>query len=190
MLEVSNIRVYDLKESIIACRNSMRINQPEYTDEEFSRSLERAEKLAPLGNGHNNFLSGIRVSFDLRYPNYISPELQRYHFFDIVNSASKMHKLSIMAGDVRSYNKYVTDESIVQMKRLADIYNAEPSYDNFIRLVSNCPMGLELFMRCSTNYLQLRTMYHQRKGHRLIEDWGAFCKFIEDLPHSTKLILK
>ena len=94
MLRVENVKVYDLKESVIACRNSMRLELPEYTDEEFEKSLERARKLAPLGGGHSNFLSGIRVAFDLVYPNYISPELQRYTFFKIVNSSSKMHRLS------------------------------------------------------------------------------------------------
>lgn len=93
MLRVENVKVYDLKESVIACRNSMRLELPEYTDEEFEKSLERARKLAPLGGGHSNFLSGIRVAFDLVYPNYISPELQRYTFFKIVNSSSKMHRL-------------------------------------------------------------------------------------------------
>lgn len=81
MLEVTNIKVYDLEESVIACRNAMRISPPEYTKEEFEKSLERAIKLcqSPTNSAHCNFLSGIRVSFDIKYPNYISPELQRYH---------------------------------------------------------------------------------------------------------------
>ena len=71
MLEISNVRVYDLKESIIASRNAMRLTPPEYTDEEFEKSLPRAIQLANTknGSGHQTFLSGIRVSFDLKYPN-------------------------------------------------------------------------------------------------------------------------
>ena len=34
MVEVTNWKVYDLKESVIACRNAMRLAPPEYTDEE------------------------------------------------------------------------------------------------------------------------------------------------------------
>ena len=188
MLRVENVRVYDLKESVIACRNSMRLELPEYTDEEFEESLERAKKLAPLGNGHNNFLSGIRVAFDLVYPNYISPEMQRYTFFKIVNSSSKMHRLVKMDMDA-CFNKYVTDESKGQMKRLIAKYNEDPSYENFMRVLSNCPLGIELFMRCTTNYLCLRNMYKQRRNHKLKEDWGAFCGFIEALPYAKELIL-
>ena len=85
MLEIKNVKVYDLEESVIACRNAMRLDMPEYTEEEFEKSLPRAIQLAntPSGSGHQNFLKGIRVSFDIKYPNYISPELQRYNWIDI-----------------------------------------------------------------------------------------------------------
>lgn len=190
MLEISNVRVYDLKESIIASRNAMRLTPPEYTDEEFEKSLPRAIQLANTknGSGHQTFLSGIRVSFDLKYPNYISPELQRYHWIDIVTSSSKMHRLTKMDMDV-CFNEYVTQNSINQMKQLIKQYNDNPTYERFMYVISNCPQGVELFMRVSTNYLQLKTIYHQRKTHKLKEDWGNFCKEIRTLPYAQELIV-
>ena len=189
MLSVKNIKVYDLEESVIACRNAMRTEPAEYTKEEFEKSLERAIKLAnsPSGSGHQTFLSGIRVSFDLIYPNYISPELQRYHWIDIVCSASKMHRLAKMDMD-NCFNKYVTQESREQMKELVELYNNAPTYENFMLLVSNCPQGIELFMRVSTNYLQLKTIVRQRANHKLKEDWGAFIDFVRTLPYAKELI--
>lgn len=189
MVRISNVKVYDLQESIIASRNAMRLELPEYTEEEFEKSLERAIKLAktPSGSGHQTFLSGIRVSFDIVYPNYISPELQRYHWIDIVTSSSKMHRLVKMDMD-KCFNKYVSEESKNQMKSLIWEYNENPSYENFMRVVSNCPQGVELFMRVSTNFLQLKNIYHQRKNHKLKEDWGAVCEFIESLPYAKELI--
>lgn len=189
MLEVKNVKVYDLEESIIASRNAMRLDVPQYTQEEFEKSLDRARKLAatPNGSGHQTFLSGIRVSFDLIYPNYISPELQRYHWVDIVTSSSKMHRLAKM--DYRKcFNKYVLPQTIEIMEQLSKAYNEDPTYENFITLVSNCPQGIELFMRISTNYLQLKTIYNQRKSHKLKEDWGAFCRFVESLPYAEDFI--
>lgn len=192
MVEISNIKVYDLKESVIASGFAMRTAKPEYTDEEFERSLPRAIKLAKAGggSGHSNFRKGIRVSFDIKYPGYFTPELQRYGFVDIVTSSSKMHRLAKMDMDA-CFNKYVTEYSKNQMKDLIADYNANPSYENFMTLLSNCPHGVELFMRCSTNYEQLATIYRQRKTHRLKEDWvEGFCKnFIETLPYSRELIL-
>ena len=190
MLQIDNWKVYDLKESVIACRNAMRITPAQITDEEFNASMPRAIILAnsPSGSGHQTFLSGIRVSFDIKYPNYISPELQRYHWIDIVSSSSKMHRLSSMDMDT-CFNKYVTDESKEQMKRLVKKFNDTKSYEDFMVMLSNCPQGIELFMRESTNYLQLRTLYRQRKTHKLKEDYGAVCEFIEKLPYANEFII-
>lgn len=193
MVEISHVIVSDLKESVIACRNAMRLTPPEYTDEEFEKSLQRAIKLAKSGggSGHSNFRVGIRVAFDIIYPNYISPEMQRYHFFDIVTSSSKMHKLTSMDMDA-CFNEYVTQESKDQMKRLLDEYNNastnDEKYTCFMRLLSNCPQGIELFMRCTTNYEQLATIYRQRKNHKL-KEWHTFCHFIEKLPYAKELII-
>lgn len=190
MLQIDNWKVYDLKESVIACRNAMRITPAQITDEEFNASMPRAIILAnsPSGSGHQTFLSGIRVSFDIKYPNYISPELQRYHWIDIVSSSSKMHRLSSMDMDT-CFNKYVTDESKEQMKILVKKFNETKTYEDFMVMLSNCPQGLELFMRVSTNYLQLRTLYRQRKTHKLKEDYGAVCEFIEKLPYANEFII-
>ena len=191
MVTITNVNVYDLEQSVIACRNAMRLTSPEYTQEEFEASLPRAIKLAntPQGSGHSTFLCGIRVAFDIKYPAYFSPELQRYHFNDIVCSSSKMHRLVNMNMDL-CFNEYVTEDNKSMMKNLIQIYNRDKSYENFMRVVSNCPMGIELFMRCTTNYLQLRTIYHQRKAHKLREDWiEGFCKgLIEQLPYFNEFI--
>jgi hypothetical protein len=185
-MKISNVRVYDLKESVIACRNAMRLAPAKYTDEEFIASLQRAEKLCEAAKGdikcHANFRTGIRVSFDIEYPNYISPEMQRYHWFDIVTSSSKMHRIMQMDFD-KCCNEYVTQTTINQMKHLIDQYNKEKSERNFLTVLSNCPQGVMLFMRISTNYEQLHTIYLQRKNHRLPE-WREFCKWITTLPYA------
>lgn len=192
MLKISNVKVYDLEESVIACRNAMRTSLPEYTKEEFERSLKRAIKLAntPNCSGHQTFLSGIRVSFDIVYPNYISPELQRYHWLDIVTSSSKMHKLMEMNLDM-CFTKYVTEESKALMRKYVAQYKENPTYENFMIALNNCPQGIELFMRCSSNFLQLKSIYHQRKHHKLVEDWQeGFCRdFIEKLPYAKEFII-
>jgi len=193
MVEISNVIVSDLKESVIASRNAMRVAPPQYTEEEFEASMQRAIKLVQASKAgevkcHDNFLVGIRVSFDMKYPNYFTPEFQRYHFADIVTSSSKMHRLAKMDMDA-CFNKYVCVGAKEMMKELLNIYNANNSYENYMRLLSNCPLGVELFMRVSTNYKQLQTIYFQRKHHRLQEDWGAFCDMIESLPFAHQLII-
>ena len=219
MVEIKNIKVYDLEESVIACRNAMRTEMPEYTKEEFDKSLERAKKLCVASRDdehvkcHDNFLTGIRVSFDIKYPQYFTPELQRYHWIDIVTSSSKMHKLLFRPVD-EACNRYVSRESVEQLQKYIDRYNRilndrdfkgevfilrngeriidtdknDALYHARIIALSNCPLGYELFMRVSTNYKQLQTIYWQRINHRLQEDWGAFCEFISSLPYSKEFI--
>lgn len=216
MLEISNVKVYDLKESVIACRNAMRTEMPEYTDEEFEKSLERAKKLVKVSSGkvrcHASFRKGIRVSFDMKYTQYITKQFQRYHFFDYVSSSSLMHRIVKMDFS-NCVNKYVAKQNIEQMQRLISKYNAfvedkiekytfylangeilqanthqEVLYYQYMRIISNCPMGTELFVRVSTNYETLANIYNQRKNHKLKEDWGAFCDFIKSLPYSKELI--
>lgn len=62
-------------------------------------------------------------------------------------------------------------------------------YDCYMRIVSNCPMGTELFVMVNTNYEQLATICKQRKGHRLKEDYKAFFDFVKSLPYAHDLIL-
>lgn len=223
MVDIYNIKVYDLKESVIAARNAMRLEPVEYTEEEFLQSLERAKKLVQSSKNssnvkcHDNFLTGIRVSFNIVYPQYWTPEFQRYHFADIVTSSSKMHCLLKMNLD-SACNKYVSKDAINYINDYIELYNhllEEKEQNSFIChkftlrdgtiincdtvedalytcwmiVLSNCPLGLELFMRVSTNYKQLQTIYHQRKNHKLKEDWGNFCKFVEGLPYAKELII-
>lgn len=219
MVEITNVKVYDLEESVIACRNAMRTEMPEYTEEEFRASLERAKKLVsasannPHVKCHDNFLTGIRVSFDLKYEQYFTKQAQRYHWFDYVSSSSMMHRLAMMKVD-ECCNKYVTKSMVDEEQRHIDFYNRVVSehiekftfftrhgeaiectdysdvlYVAFMFCISNCPMGFELFVRVSTNYKQLQTMYWQRKGHKLREDWGAFETFVESLPYAKEFIL-
>lgn len=223
MLKVSNVKVYDLVESVIASGNAMRIEPLEgnfvESGEEFKKGINRMIRLNKASEGtvncHNHALCGIRVSFDVVYPQYWTPEFQRYNFADIVTSSSKMHRLCKM--DIRkACNKYVSQNAVAELEYHVKRYNKlrdnadamtfqyydnernekidiigreESLYAAFMCMISNCPLGLELFMRVSTNYLQLRNIYFQRRDHKLHEDWGPFCRMIEELPYFNELIL-
>lgn len=190
MLEISNVSVSGLRESIIACRNAMRTTLPEYTDEEFEKGLQRAMKLSKMGggSGHTSFRKGIIVQFDLKYSQYITKQLQRYHWFEYVSSTSMMHRITKMDFS-KCCNKYVLPQVTNLMKQLINEYQESPSYERFMGVISNCPMGAELYVRVSTNYEQLATIYRQRKNHKLKEDYGNLISFIESLPYAKELII-
>ena len=52
------------------------------------------------------------------------------------------------------------------------------------------PEGFLQMRTVDTNYAELRTIYHQRKNHRLKEEWqDTFCKWVETLPYAKELII-
>ena len=188
MTEVSNVKVYDLEECMVASGYPM---QTKVSTESSEIDLKRCIRLCKTksNSGHANFLTGIRVSFNLKYPQYLSPQLQRYNFIDIVSSQSKMHRLKVI--DIKNAcNEYTDERSIAIAEEKKNTYNNNPSYDNFMRLISSLPMGFELTMRVSTNYMQLKNIYHQRRYHKLKEDWGAIIQMIERLPYFSEFILR
>ena len=72
------------------------------------------------------------------------------------------------------------------MKLPEEIVTEIPIEDLYMYIIASCPQGLEKTMRVSTNYLQLKTMWHQRRNHKL-KDWQVFCDEIEKLPYFKEL---
>ena len=91
----------------------------------------------------------------------------------------------------KQYNEYVDDDIIKRVQEYAKQFNEctdeKKKYELFMKMQSNNPLGYELTMSVTTNYLQLKTMYNQRKHHRLKEDWGAFCDWCDTLPYFNDL---
>lgn len=182
-MKVSNWKVYDLEESIKAS------GYPMVTDVDSATvNMKRAKSLANAsGGGHNQFLSGILVSFDLTCTNKMWVELERYRFITFVSSQSTVHRIAKFDLQ-KSYNEYVDKRIIDVMEELKRDYEANPTPENYLRLLYNNPSGFELTARLTTNYRCLRNVYQQRKSHRLPE-WCEFCKWIETLPYAQEFIV-
>jgi hypothetical protein len=177
---VSNVEVFGLRNSVKASKYPKSVNPDECTD----RITETVKSLAgcKTGTGHDQFLTGIIVQFDLTFSIKAWTEAQRYHFLDFVSSQSTMHMAAHF--DIQKQcNKYVNPLTVTLCKRYVERYNAEPTPENYLKLIYNLPVGFRLTARMTTNYRQLKTIYQQRKNHRLPE-WREFCKWIETLPHA------
>lgn len=179
---VSNVMVHNMENAIRQSKFPMVVDYKKCTSEVTDTTHKLGE--TPCGTGHNNFLKGILVTFDWRVSKHLMPELERYHWLDIVSSQSTMHRASTLVMRDDTFNEFVLPETIRTVQRLARKYNDSKSEEDFLTLIYNLPSGLELTMGMSTNYLQLKTIYHQRKNHR-IPEWRKFCMFIESLPYSN-----
>lgn len=177
---ISNVNVYGLENSFRVSKYPMATDADDCTTAYTTTTKKLGQ--APRGSGHDNFLKGIVVQFDLSFTIKAWTEAERYHWFDIVSSQSTMHKISKMNYD-SCMCSYVTDNTKKEMERLRDIYNETKDPEEYLTLLYNCPTGLILTAGITTNYQQLKTIYNQRKTHRLPE-WRSFCSWIETLPYS------
>lgn len=190
---VSNSHVYGLERAVKASGNPMRtvIDTTDPDDKDFLRAYKLGSTVG--GQGHDNFLKGILVHVDVCAPLYWWKEAQRYHWFDFVSSESTMHCL--LKFDVGAQCVDETDPVILdRMRELIAEYNEIPSDDAHLAekknkwrvLVASLPEGFCLAATMTTNYQQLKTMFNQRKNHKLIE-WHIFCDWCLTLPDFAKL---
>ena len=183
---VKNWQVYGVEDSIKASKYPMSVDISK-CNEKITDNVQRLGSCA-TGTGHDQFLTGIIVQFDLTFSLKAWTEAQRYHFFDFVSSQSTMHRIAKFDIE-KQCNDYVHPDTIEIVRRMLNDYNADPSPENYLRLLYNIPTGFRLTARMTTNYRQLKTIYQQRKNHRLPE-WREFCKWIEELPYFKKIVLE
>ena len=191
---VSNVKVYGLKDSIKASKYPMSTDITKLNDEMTGTVVKLAK--SKKGEGHDNFLNGIIVQFDLTFTVKAWTEAERYHFLDFVSSQSTMHRITKFDLD-NAYIEYVDPRIVEVMKEKVNEYNKlsvlqdtpkELLDKKYLEILYSNPCGFKLTARMTTNYRQLKTIYSQRKTHRLPE-WRDFCTFIKCLPYADDLII-
>lgn len=196
MPKIANVEVYGLDRAIKTAKYPMSINIDKLNSE-LTAGINACMNCR-TGEGHDNALKGIIVQFDLTFSNKAWVEAERYHFLDFVSSQSTMHRLNkFKIAD--QCNEYVDQRIIDVLQELVDEYNAllelkKQSKDIAeseiktarLKMLYSIPSGFELTAGMTTNYLQLKTIYQQRRNHAL-PDWQVFCNFIETLPRFMEL---
>jgi len=201
---ITKVRVYGLKESLIASGYPMRtkiedrdVNSTDYV---------RADKLGTVrtGTGHDSFLKGITVQFDWNTPVCFQPQILRYHFIDIISSQSTMHRLKKFDRSVFAYG--VSEATIDLVFRLVELHTemieeeikqmhieelgvtVTPA-ELYQAIIYNLPQGQMKIARYTTNYLQLKTMILQRAFSEPTDMWQEFTDWVLDLPEFKWLCL-
>lgn len=189
--EIKNVEVFGLENAVIKSGNAMRTQIfNKVSEETYEKALKRMRTLgsAATGSGHDNPLKGIIVQFDIYAPLYWWKQAQRYHWFDFISSQSTMH--CITKFDVRKQcSEYVWEETIDKLQKLINFYNEQENKDKEVwyEIIANIPSGFMLGASMTTNYQQLKTMYFQRKNHKL-KEWKEFCDWCLTLPYFAEFI--
>ena len=140
--------------------------------------LTRANALAknPADSGHANFLKGVLVSVNVTAPIKWWIQAQRYSHFTIVSSQSTMHRGARF--NLRRMLPWASRTTFIKLLEgyQAAVERGELSKAAFVKML---PTGLEYTARVTTNYLQLRIMYQQRRTHTL-EEWGRDVRLVQN----------
>ena len=196
---VSNVNVYGFEDAVKGAKYSYAIDTNAVTSEVTKTTLSLANSKA--GSGHDQFMTGIIVQFDLTFSNKAWVEAERYKFLNFISSQSTMHRITKFDLD-QAYLPYVDNRIVEIMKEKVKAYNElqaqMTSFKNegkdvsemmntlnemYLEILYSNPAGFRLTAKMTTNYRALKTIYNQRKNHRLPE-WRAFCEWVKTLPHS------
>ena len=213
-MKVENVRIYDLEESLAASGYPMRtVAEIAELDEKMIKRGHNLSAACDRGNGaHGQFMTGIRVNFDLTFTNKAWVEAERYRFLEFVSSQSTMHRITkfnlreqyneyvdpriidIMEEKVKEYNEvqeYIEKYKAKENKNTLDLEILHRHQDLakrlYLEILYSNPAGFNITARMTTNYRCLKNIYIQRKNHRLPE-WREFCDWIETLPYFEELI--
>lgn len=176
--------------------------------------MDLARRLITAGNEHRKFLRQIFVSVDITAPLYWWKEFDTYKVGTTANSTSTMHKLAstpitLDCFETDDYNDMVdvfnnpspmeyplhdfiscADGLLDMLESLRIKFNETKDKRYWKELIRWLPNGWLQTRTVTMNYENLRSMYHQRKHHKLCEWSVAFCEWIESLPYAKEFIIE
>lgn len=160
------------------------------------------KKLITAGESHRKFLRQIFVCVDITAPLYWFKEFSTYKIGTVANSTSTMHKIMSKPFDISMFETDDFDydiehtgfkQVIERCNEYRKLYlenkdsNSELAKKYWKALIRILPEGWLQTRTITMNYENVRTMVHQRKGHKLTE-WHQFIDWAQTLPYAKELI--
>ena len=174
--------------------------------------MNLAQRLIAGGTEHRKFLRQIMVSVDITAPLYWWKEFDTYKVGTTANSTSTMHKLASTPitkecfemddykADLVYYSinhqntpvdytvNYMVENIIDYLEQLRQKYNETKDKRYWKELIRWLPNGWLQTRTVTMNYENIRSMYHQREHHKLVE-WHAFCDWVKGLPYAEEFLI-
>lgn len=210
MIKIENIEVFGWESAIRGMRNPM--NSWDKSDSVYgtywgdidghvcsdrdgfsigSNDLDLMKKLIAAGSDHSKFMRMINVTLDITAPLYWWKEFDTYKVGTVRNSCSTMHKIHSKEFTLDDFSHEHLNDGSLNILDMT-IYHLNAYRDEFLRtndkndwwqMIQLLPSSYNQRATVQLTYAVLRNMYHSRKNHKL-DEWRAFCKWIESLPYS------
>lgn len=169
------------------------------------------QRLAKAGTDHRKYMRMMPVYVRITAPLYWWKEFDTYKVGTVANSCSTMHKIQEKEFTLDDFShehlKYgsldTLKETVRQLNLFRTIYlNGGTLGDIFVgvtetlkpkdkeiwwQMIQLLPSSYNQTRNVMLNYEVLSNMYHSRKNHKL-DEWGEFCKWIENLPYAELII--
>lgn len=162
--------------------------------------MDLCKRLLKSGNEHAKYTRMIHVQAYVNMPRYWWSEFDTYKVGTVASSESTMHKLLNRKTEITLDNFEITGDPWI-MERLQSVirdlnelrllYLEERDYRLVVKAKKILPENFLQARIVDMNYQTIRNIYHQRKNHRLKNEWiMTFCKWVESLPYADELIVK
>lgn len=171
--------------------------------------LDLMTRLRNAGTDHRKFMRMITVYVDITAPLYWWKEFDTYKVGTVANSCSTMHKIhakeftledfsyehmlpddypdefdfEIMGPDDVWSSKNILDLTIIALNTYRKKYLETKDKKYWWQMIQLLPSSYNQRRTIMLNYEVLANIYKSRRNHKL-DEWRAFCEWIENLPHS------
>ena len=171
------------------------------------------QRLAKAGTDHRKFMRMMPVYVRITAPLYWWKEFDTYKIGTVANSCSTMHKIQdkeftledfstehlddILLGTfiptVNNNHITVSPKEVLERFTIPSLNHARTEFIEtkdkkyWWQMIQLLPSSYNQTRNVMLNYEVLSNMYHSRKNHKL-DEWRAFCEWIENLPDSELII--
>lgn len=178
--------------------------------------MDLCQRLIKGGPEHRKFLRQIDVAVDITAPLYWWKEFDTYKVGTVANSCSTMHTIHkkefelsdfscehLIDLDINPYFKSHDEHPAMVMHNFIDPLNNTIRELNLARklyletedkrywwlLIQLLPTSYNQKRTITMNYEVLRSMYFQRRNHKLDEWREGFVEWVKSLPYANELII-
>jgi len=158
--------------------------------------LGLAKRLRKAGGDHRKYIRQILVSVDITAPLYWWKEYDTYKVATVANSTSTMHKIHSKSFELEDFSHDRMTEGtlafmetvVAELEKIRLRYIETKKKEDWYDLIQLLPSSYNQMRTCTLNYETLINIYFARRSHKL-EEWHAFCRWIETLPYAKELII-
>ena len=156
-----------------------------------NNDLDLMTKLVKAGTDHRKFMRMIVVYADITAPLYWWKEYDTYKVGTVANSCSTMHKIHEKEFTLDDFScehcPSFINGVMETLENWRKMYLETKNKEYWYSIIQLLPSSYNQKRTVMLNYEVLKNMYHSRKNHKL-DEWKAFCDFIEQLPYAKELI--